>query len=53
MEMHKEDQKAGSIPWFILDATKEIQELQSEIANIAVQVLDDAGSIEVKRLWKE
>ena len=51
MTLKEEDE--GKLPWYVLDATKSIDELQEEIQNIAKKVLEDNKDKQVKSLWTE
>jgi hypothetical protein len=51
--MTLKDEDEGKLPWYVLDATKSIDELQLEIQNIAKKVLEDNKDKEVKSLWTE
>jgi len=49
MLLKEEDE--GKLPWYVLDATKSIDELQKEIQIIANKVLEDNKHKEIKSLW--
>jgi len=51
MTLKEEDESKGKLPWFVLDATKSIEELQVEIQNIAKKIQEENKDKEIKTLW--
>ena len=51
MTLKEEDESKGKLPWFVLDATKSIEELQIEIQNIAKKIQEENKDKEIKTLW--
>ena len=51
MAMKHMDMTESKIPWFVLDATKTIEELQAEVEGIADSVIARAAVQPVQKLW--
>eukprot|EP01039_Chlorochromonas_danica_P005032 gene5031-5524_t len=51
MKLREMDDSTEDIPWFVLDATKSVEELQREIQDIAKIVHTKASNKPLARLW--
>jgi dTMP kinase len=51
MHMKQMDTADASIPWFVLDATKTIEQLQTEVESIADTIIARAATQPVQKLW--
>ncbi len=51
MYLQERDQHEAVVPWFVLDARKSVEELHSEIASIADEVIARSEGTSVKKLW--
>ncbi len=51
MTLKAEDEAAGQIPWFVIDARKTIEEIHSEIRDITQRTIQEVGDKPISRMW--
>lgn len=49
--LQQKDEEQRSIPWYVLDARKSIDELHQEISTIADEIIAQNNALPIKKLW--
>jgi thymidylate kinase len=51
MKLRKEDETNQSVPWFIIDAKRTIEEIHQDIVQVAEKIIEEKKNKEIKPLW--
>lgn len=51
MLLKNEDTASGSVPWHVVDARQSIEDVHAQIASIVDQVISEAETKPIGKLW--
>lgn len=51
MKLKEIDERNRSIPWFVIDAKRSIDEIHEDIKRVSNEILEKTAGLEVKELW--